>query len=45
MRQPCTGGVVAGMCDGSVRFVANSVDVSTWRAAGTAQGGESLSLP
>ena len=40
-----TGGVNAAMCDGSVRFVTNSVDQATWRAAGTSQGGESLSLP
>jgi prepilin-type N-terminal cleavage/methylation domain-containing protein/prepilin-type processing-associated H-X9-DG protein len=40
-----TNGVNAGMCDGSVRFVSNSVDIATWRAAGTAQGGETIPLP
>jgi prepilin-type N-terminal cleavage/methylation domain-containing protein/prepilin-type processing-associated H-X9-DG protein len=40
-----TGGINAGMCDGSVRFVTNSVDVTVWRAAGTSQGGETLALP
>jgi prepilin-type processing-associated H-X9-DG protein len=40
-----TGGINAGMCDGSVRFVTNSVDVFVWRAAGTSQGGETLALP
>ncbi|MDB5306270.1 MAG: prepilin-type cleavage/methylation protein [Gemmataceae bacterium] len=39
-----TGGVNAAMCDGSVRFVSNSVSVTAWRAAGTAQGGESIGL-
>ena len=37
-----TGGIVAGMCDGSVRFVPNSIDLAAWRAMGTAQGGETL---
>jgi len=39
------GGVNVGMCDGSVRFVADSIDVATWRAAGTSAGGESLAIP
>jgi prepilin-type N-terminal cleavage/methylation domain-containing protein len=33
-------GVVAAMCDGSVRFVTNSVNLDTWRAASTAAGKE-----
>lgn len=33
-------GVNAAMADGSVRFVANSVSLSTWKAAGTINGGE-----
>jgi prepilin-type N-terminal cleavage/methylation domain-containing protein len=40
-----TNGVVAGLCDGSVRFISNNVDLATWRAAGTAQGGETINLP
>jgi prepilin-type N-terminal cleavage/methylation domain-containing protein/prepilin-type processing-associated H-X9-DG protein len=40
-----TGGINAAMCDGSVRFVTNSVDLATWRAAGTSQGAETLPLP
>ncbi len=38
-----TGGVIASMCDGSVRFTNNSVDVLTWRAMGTSRGGEVFS--
>jgi len=37
------GGVNATMCDGSVRFVKNSINISTWMAAGTSQGGEVIS--
>ncbi|MBY0461146.1 MAG: DUF1559 domain-containing protein, partial [Gemmataceae bacterium] len=40
-----TGGVNVALSDASVRFVTNNVDVATWRAAGTAQGGEVLTLP
>ena len=39
-----TGGVNAAMCDGSVRFVRDSVSLIAWRSAGTAQGGETLGL-
>jgi prepilin-type N-terminal cleavage/methylation domain-containing protein/prepilin-type processing-associated H-X9-DG protein len=35
-----SGGVNAAMCDGSVRFVRQSIDLATWRAMGTADGGE-----
>jgi prepilin-type N-terminal cleavage/methylation domain-containing protein/prepilin-type processing-associated H-X9-DG protein len=35
-----SGGVNAAMCDGSVRFVRNSIDLFTWRAMGTSNGGE-----
>jgi len=34
------GGVNLALCDGSVRFVANSVDFSTWQALATYMGGE-----
>jgi prepilin-type processing-associated H-X9-DG protein len=37
-----TNGINAAMCDGSVRFVQNSISVITWRALGTATGGEVL---
>ena len=38
-----TGGVNASMCDGSVRFVSNTVDLVTWAAMGTMNGGEVIS--
>jgi prepilin-type N-terminal cleavage/methylation domain-containing protein/prepilin-type processing-associated H-X9-DG protein len=37
------GGVNAGMCDGSVRFVKNSISLITWRALSTTRGGEVIS--
>jgi prepilin-type N-terminal cleavage/methylation domain-containing protein/prepilin-type processing-associated H-X9-DG protein len=39
-----TGGVNAAMCDGSVRFVRDSIDLAAWRAAGTSQGNETIQL-
>lgn len=38
-----SGGVNVAMMDGSVRFVANSIDKTVWRALGTRAGGESFS--
>jgi prepilin-type processing-associated H-X9-DG protein len=35
-----TNGVNLGFCDGSVRFIANSVNLATWRALGTRNGNE-----
>jgi prepilin-type processing-associated H-X9-DG protein len=35
-----SGGVNAAMCDASVRFVADGIDLLTWRALGTREGGE-----
>jgi prepilin-type processing-associated H-X9-DG protein len=40
-----TGGVNVLMGDGSVRFVRDSVDLTTWRAMGTMNGGEVVTLP
>lgn len=34
------GGVNIGMCDGSVRFIRNSIQLATWRALGTRANGE-----
>lgn len=39
-----TGGVNAVMLDGSVRFVADSVDLAIWRAASTTRGEEIYNL-
>ncbi|MGE3806513.1 MAG: DUF1559 domain-containing protein [Gemmataceae bacterium] len=39
------GGVSIALADGSVRFVTDSVDLSTWRALGTRAGDEVVSLP
>jgi prepilin-type processing-associated H-X9-DG protein len=35
-----TGGVNVAMCDGSLRFVSQSISLATWRAMGSATGGE-----
>ena len=40
-----TNGVNVLLCDGSVRYVTNSIDLPTWRAVGTRAGGEVLTLP
>ena len=37
------GGVNAAMCDGSVRFVPNAIDINIWRALSTTRGGEVIS--
>jgi prepilin-type N-terminal cleavage/methylation domain-containing protein/prepilin-type processing-associated H-X9-DG protein len=34
------GGVNACLCDGSVRFITNDIDLKTWQALGTMDGGE-----
>jgi len=34
------GGVNAGLCDGSVRFISNTIDRNTWHALWTRMGGE-----
>jgi type II secretory pathway pseudopilin PulG len=43
-RSKHTGGVNAGLADGSARFVANTVDLATWRAMGTRAGNEAATL-
>ncbi len=37
------GGVVVGMSDGSVRFVANTVNINVWWGIGSRDGGEAFS--
>jgi len=39
------GGVQVAFADGSVRMIPESIDVLTWRALGTAAGGEVIKLP
>lgn len=34
------GGVIAAMCDGSVQFYTDEIDLQLWRALSTAKGGE-----
>lgn len=38
------GGVQIGKCDGSVRFVSETIDLNAWRASSTTQGGETIQL-
>lgn len=40
-----SGGVNVLFCDGTVRFVGNSVNANTWRAIGTRAGNEAVTLP
>jgi prepilin-type processing-associated H-X9-DG protein len=37
------GGVNVGLCDGSVRFIKESIALPTWRAIGSRNGGEVIS--
>jgi prepilin-type N-terminal cleavage/methylation domain-containing protein/prepilin-type processing-associated H-X9-DG protein len=37
------GGVNAAMCDGSVKFFKNTINIKTWMATSTTQGGEIVS--
>jgi prepilin-type N-terminal cleavage/methylation domain-containing protein len=36
------GGVITGMCDGSVGFTSNNISLAVWRALGTPNGGEAV---
>ncbi|SIO47095.1 prepilin-type N-terminal cleavage/methylation domain-containing protein/prepilin-type processing-associated H-X9-DG domain-containing protein [Singulisphaera sp. GP187] len=37
-----SGGVNVALCDGSVRFIKNSIQLDVWRALGTRAGGETI---
>ncbi len=37
------GGAIVGLCDGSVRFVSETVDLTIWQALSTPNGGEVIS--
>jgi prepilin-type N-terminal cleavage/methylation domain-containing protein/prepilin-type processing-associated H-X9-DG protein len=39
------GGINLLFCDGSVNFITNAIDLPTWRALGTREGGEVVNLP
>ena len=39
-RSKHTGGVNASFCDGSIRFISNSIPLVTWQALGTMNGSE-----
>ena len=39
-----SGGVNSGLGDGSVRFLSSNIDLVVWRALGSRDGGEALSL-
>jgi prepilin-type processing-associated H-X9-DG protein len=38
------GGVNVALADGSVRFVADSIDLATWRALGTRANGDLVTM-
>ncbi|MDR1269248.1 MAG: DUF1559 domain-containing protein [Planctomycetaceae bacterium] len=38
-------GVNAGLADGSIRFITNQINLDIWRAAGSTNGNEVVSLP
>jgi hypothetical protein len=40
-----TGGVNSALCDASVRFVSETININLWRGACSADGGESTNLP
>ena len=39
------GGANAGLTDGSVRFVSETIEVDAWRAIGSVNGGEVVTIP
>ena len=40
-----SGGVNVVLCDGSVRFITNTISLQTWRSLGSRNLGEVLNLP
>jgi prepilin-type N-terminal cleavage/methylation domain-containing protein/prepilin-type processing-associated H-X9-DG protein len=44
-RSTHSNGVNVTLCDGSVRYISNSIPLPTWRALGSMNGGEVLNLP
>lgn len=44
-RSKHTGGVNAGLGDGSVHFFSNTISEETWVAIGSSEGGESAAIP
>lgn len=39
-----SGGLNVALCDGTVRFVANSINLATWRAMSTSAGSEAVTI-
>jgi Protein of unknown function (DUF1559) len=39
------GGANFALCDATVRFIATSIDINTYRALATIQGGETAQVP
>jgi len=39
------GGVQVCLCDGSVRWISDGVDLFAWRALGSRRGGEAMTIP
>jgi hypothetical protein len=39
-RSEHTGGIQTVLCDGSVRFISDNIDLTLWRSLGTRAGGE-----
>jgi prepilin-type N-terminal cleavage/methylation domain-containing protein/prepilin-type processing-associated H-X9-DG protein len=39
-----TNGLNAAMCDGSVRFIPNTISFTVWQALGTSKGGEAVDV-
>lgn len=40
-----SGGVNVGFCDGSVRFIQDSIDLKTWQVLGSRADGQSATIP